>query len=163
MSNKWYARVTAVPGDYTPLVDAIIHFETELEEARREVRLKGSLEKASSRLPGITTERFGQLQEVESILRYLEIRMSEVKGAAFKKYFEHYQKSLSAREASMYADADAKVIEIALLINQIALVRNQYLAIMKGLDAKNWQISNLTKLKAAGFEDYSVDDNYAPR
>jgi hypothetical protein len=28
---------------------------------------------------------------------------------------------------------------------------------MKGLDAKNWQISNLTRLKAAGFEDYEID------
>ena len=158
--SKWYSRVTANPSDFTPLIDAILYFEAELEEARFETKLKGSLEKASARLPGITAHRFGQLQEVEAILKYLEIRMAEVKGAAFKKYFEHYQKSLSAREAEKYADADAKVIEIALLINQIARVRNQYLAVMKGLDAKNWQISNLTKLKAAGFEDYSVDENY---
>jgi len=157
--SKWYSRVTANPADYTPLVDAIVYFETELEEAKFETKLKGSLEKASARLPGITAHRFGQLQEVEAILKYLQIRMDEVKGAAFKKYLEHYQKALSSRDAEKYADADQKVIEIALLINQIALVRNQYLAIMKGLDAKNWQISNLTRLKAAGFEDYSVDDN----
>lgn len=155
--NKWYSRVSADPNDFTPLVDAILFFEAELEEARLETRLKGSLEKASSRLPGITAHRFGQLQEVEAILKYLSIRMDQVKGAAFKKYLEHYQRSLSSRDAEKYADADDKVIEIALLINQIALVRNQYLAIMKGLDAKNWQISNLTKLKAAGFEDYEVD------
>lgn len=161
--SQWYARVSATPGDWTPLVDAIVYFETELEEARRETKLKGSLEKASARLPGITTHRFGQLQEVEAILKYLQIRMDEIKGGAFKKYLEHYQKTLSSRDAEKYADADAKVIEIALLINQIALVRNQYLAIMKGLDAKNWQISNLTKLKAAGFEDYNVDDHSAVR
>ena len=155
--SKWYSKVTANPADFSPLVDAIIYFEGELELAKFEVKLKGSLEKASSRLPGITTERFGQLQEVEAILRYLEIRMNQVKGAAFKKYLEHYNKTLSSRDAEKYADADDSVIEIALLINQIALVRNQYLAIMKGLDAKNWQISNLTRLKAAGFEDYEVD------
>ena len=154
--SKWYAKVTANASDFTPLVDAIIYFETELELARHEVSLKGSLEKASSRLPGITAHRFGQLQEVEAILKYLQIRMDEVKGAAFKKFLEHYQRSLSSRDAEKYADADSKVIELALLVNQIALVRNQYLAIMKGLDAKNWQISNLTRLKAAGFEDYEV-------
>ena len=121
-----------------------------------ETKLKGSLEKASSRLPGITAHRFGQLQEVEAILKYLQIRFDQVKGAAFKKYFESYARTLSSRDAEKYADADDKVIEIALLINQIALVRNQYLAIMKGLDSKNWQISNLTRLKAAGFEDYEV-------
>lgn len=157
--SKWYAKVTADPADFSPLIDAIIYFESELEIARYETHLKGSLEKASARLPGITTMRFGQLQEVEAILKYLNIRFDQVKGAAFKKYLEGYARSLSSRDAEKYADADDKVIEIALLINQIALVRNQYLAIMKGLDAKNWQISNLTKLKAAGFEDYEVDDH----
>lgn len=157
--SKWYARVTVDPNDFSPLVDAIAYFEQELEVAKYETHLKGSIEKASSRLPGITTERFGQLQEVEAILKYLNIRFDQVKGAAFKKYLEHYQRSLSSRDAEKYADADDKVIEIALLINQIALVRNQYLAIMKGLDAKNWQISNLTRLKAAGFEDYEVGEH----
>jgi len=157
--SKWYSRVTADPNDFSPLVDAIEHYETELEAAKFDTQLKGSIEKASSRLPGITAERFGQLQEVEAILRYLEIRMNQVKGVAFKKYLEHYQRSLSSRDAEKYADADDKVIEIALLVNQIALVRNQYLAIMKGLDAKNWQISNLTRLKAAGFEDYEVGNH----
>ena len=63
---------------------------------------------------------------------------------------------MSSRDAEKYADADDKVIELALLINQTALVRNAYLAIMKGLDAKSFQIHNLVKLKAAGMEDYEV-------
>jgi hypothetical protein len=159
MHSKWYGRITADPLDFSPLIDAIDYFEGELEVAKFETHLKGSLEKASSRLPGITTNRFGQLQEVEAILKYLTIRMDQIKGAAFKKYLEHYNRTLSSRDAEKYADADDKVIELALLVNQIALVRNQYLAIMKGLDAKNWQISNLTRLKAAGFEDYEVDNS----
>lgn len=156
--SRWYNRITsATPYDANSLVNAIDYFENELTVARTEVKLKGSIEKASSRLPGITTERFGQLQEVEAILRFLTILQDKAKGEAFKKYLEGYARALSSRDADRYADADDKVVELALLVNQIALVRNQYLAIMKGLDAKNWQISNLTRLKAAGFEDYEVD------
>lgn len=155
--SKWYALVTSNPQDLSPLVDAIEHFENELEIAKTETKLKGSIEKAAARLPGITTERFGQLQEVEAILKYLQIRMDQAKSEAFKKYLENYNRSLSSRDAEKYADGDTKVVELALLVNRIALVRNMYLAIMKGLDAKNWQISNLTKLKAAGFEDYEVE------
>lgn len=155
--SLWYSKVTANENDFSPLVDAIVYFEHELEEARTEVKLKGSVEKASARLSGIMTHRFGQLQEVEAILRYLEIRLSKVKGAAFKKFLEGYQKVLSSRDAEKYAEADDKVIELALLINQTALVRNQYLAIMKGLDAKSFQIHNLVKLKTAGMEDYETD------
>ena len=154
--SKWYNRITAKPDDFTPLVDAIDFFENELTTARLEVILKGSVEKASSRLPGQVEQRYSQLQEVEAILKYLEIKMQKVKGVAFKKYLEGYQRALSSRDAEKYSDADDTVIEIALLINQIALVRNQYLSVMKGLDVKHWQINNLTKLKAAGMEDYEV-------
>lgn len=153
---KWYNKVTADPNDFAPLVDAIEYFENELETARFEVKLKGSVEKASSRLPGQVEQRFAQLQEIEAILKYLEIRMDKIKGAAFKKYLESYQRALSSRDAEKYADADDSVIEVALLINQVALLRNQYLAIMKGLDVKHWQINNLTKLKVAGMEDFEV-------
>src|SRR3712207_4506238 len=111
--SLWYSKVTANPDDFSPLVDAIAYYEAELDEARLETHLKGSVEKASSRLPGIMTHRFGQLQEVEAILRYLEIRMNKVKGAAFKKYLEAYARSLSSRDAEKYADADDGVIEIA--------------------------------------------------
>lgn len=156
--SKWYTRITKDPNDYSPLIDAIDYFEAQLELAMEETKLKGSVERASARLPGITAERFGQLQEVEAILKYLQIRMDRVKGEVFKKYLEGYARSLSSRDAEKYADADEKVIEIALLINRIALVRNQYLAIMKGLESKNWQISNITRLKVAGFEDYDVSD-----
>lgn len=155
--SLWYSKVTANENDFTPLVDAILHFENEFEQAKLEVKLKGSVENASSRLPGIMAHRFGQLQEIEAILRYLQIRMDKVKGAAFKKFLEGYARTLSSRDAERYAEADDKVIELALLINQTALIRNSFLAIMKGLDAKSFQIHNLVKLKTAGMEDFEVN------
>jgi hypothetical protein len=142
-----------------PLVDAVAWFEQELVKAKLEVKLRGSVEKASAMLPGVTEERFSQLQEVEAILRYLEIRMTKVKGTAFKKYLEGYNRTLTSRDAEKYADADDSVIEVAMLINQVALLRNSYQSIMKGLDVKHWQINNLVKLKTAGLEDYEVHIN----
>lgn len=157
--QRWYNKITADPATYhiESFLDAISYFENELEIAKSEVKLKGSISAAASRLPGITTERFGQLQEVEAILKLFNIHMDKAKGTAYKKYLEAYSRSLSSRDAEKYADADDKVIELALLVNQIALIRNQYLAIMKGLDAKNWQIGNIVRLKCAGFEDANVD------
>ena len=39
--------------DLGNIVDAIAYYEKELDDARWEVRIKGSLEKASASLPGI--------------------------------------------------------------------------------------------------------------
>ena len=42
------------------------------------------------------------------------------------------------------------------IINEFALLRNQWLGIIKAIDQKHWSISNISKLRAAGLEDASV-------
>ena len=46
----WYSQVSR---DINQIPSAIQYFETELIEARKEVKLKGSVEKSSSEMPGI--------------------------------------------------------------------------------------------------------------
>lgn len=155
--NEWYRKVTANPDDFGPLVDAIAHFEDELQEAKVEVRLKGNIENANKLLPGIVEHRFSQLQEVEAILEYMNIRFSKTKTEKFRKYLEHYNRELSSRDAEKFAEGDDEVIKIALLRNEVALIRNHYLSIMKGLEQKSFSITNITKLRVAGMEDASLD------
>jgi hypothetical protein len=153
----WYSRVTADPENVMPLLECIDFFDNELLEAKKEIKIHGNLEKQSAQLPGIFENRFSQLQEIESILEYLNIRLRKVRHAAFKKYLETYNRELSSRDADRYADADDSVMQLALLINQFALTRNYYLGIMKGLEAKSFQINNITKLRTAGMEDVTID------
>ena len=42
------------------------------------------------------------------------------------------------------------------IINEFAMLRNQWLGIIKGLDIKQWQLSNIIKLRAAGLEDITL-------
>jgi hypothetical protein len=39
------------------------------------------------------------------------------------------------------------------IINEFALLRNKWLGITKALDQKQWQITNIVKLRVAGMED----------
>ena len=66
--SKWYRRVTTNMSD---IVEAISHFEKEIEEARFECGMRGNLETQSRDIPGIVENRVNQLQEVEAILEYL--------------------------------------------------------------------------------------------
>jgi hypothetical protein len=36
------------------------------------------------------------------------------------------------------------------------MLRNQWLGIIKALDIKQWQLSNIIKLRAAGLDDISL-------
>lgn len=151
--HDWYRKISTNPDDLSPLVDALAFFEKELSEAKEEVKLKGNIENANKQLPGIVEHRFAQLQEIEAILEFLNIQLNKTKTAKFKKYLEHYNKTLSSRDADRYAEGDDDVIKLMLVINEVALVRNSYLAIMKGIEQKSFAVSNITKLRVAGMED----------
>ena len=150
---NWYSRVTQ---DIINIPDAIVWFENELEEARKECKLFGNLEKAAANLPGVVEERFGQLQEMEAILEYLNIELRKMRSKFFRQYLENYQRALSSRDVEKYVDGEADVVDMEKIINEFALLRNKWLGVMKGLDQKQWQITNITKLRVAGMEDASL-------
>ena len=154
--SKWYSKISSDPSNSNLIVDAVIYFEDQLEKAKFEVSLKGNVEKASSELPGLVERRFRELQEVEAILKFLEIQRDHAKDLAFRTYLENYNKVLSSRDAERYASGEQKVVDLSLLINQVAFIRNLYAGIMKGLDVKHWQINNVVKLRSHGIEDFEV-------
>lgn len=149
----WYAKVSK---DIAHLPDCLDHFYNQLEQARAEVKVYGNIEKASAALPGIVEFRFNQLQEIEAILEYLNIELRRTRSKAFKKYLENYQRALSSRDVEKYVDGEADVVDMEKIINEFAMLRNQWLGIIKGLDIKQWQLSNIIKLRTAGLEDITL-------
>ena len=149
----WYNRVVQ---DIAAIPDFIAYFEGELSMAKQECRIKGSVEKSISSLPGITEHRFNQLQEIEAVLNYLNIQLRKIRTRHFKKYLEAYNRALTSRDAEKYVDGEDEVIDYETIINEVALLRNKYLGILKGLESKNFMQGHLVRLKTAGMEDYSV-------
>jgi len=152
--SSWYYRVT---GDLSLIPDFIDHFESELVEARKELSLKGkSLERHAAELPGLVEQRFAQLQEIEAVLEYLNIQLRKDRSAEFKKFLEAYQKTLSSRDAEKYVDGVSGIVDTTVLVNEVALLRNKYLAISKAFEAKNFMTGHIIKLRVAGLDDASV-------
>jgi hypothetical protein len=149
----WYSSVSR---DISKIPDAIQHFESELIQARQEVKLTGNVERAAANMPGIVEHRFNQLQEIEAILEYLNIELRRLRSSYFKKYLENYQRALSSRDVEKYVDGEADVVDYEKIINEFALLRNKWLGVLKALDQKQWQITNVVKLRVAGMEDASL-------
>lgn len=150
---SWYSKVSK---DLSNLPDCIEYFYQELNSAKFEIKLYGNVEKASASLPGIVEHRFNQLQEIEAILEHLNIELRRIRSRAFKKYLENYQRALSSRDVEKYVDGEDDVVDMEKIINEFAMLRNQWLGIIKSLDIKGFQINNLIKLKVAGMEDFTV-------
>ena len=149
----WYSEVSR---NISKIPDAIKYFETELIEARSECKLVGNVERAAAEMPGIVEHRFNQLQEIEAILNYLNIELRRLRSSYFKKYLENYQRALSSRDVEKYVDGESDVCDYEKIINEFALLRNKWLGVLKALDQKQWQITNIVKLRVAGMEDASL-------
>jgi len=152
MSN-WYTRVSQ---DISAIPDFITHYDAELNAAKRDINIGGIVEKNISGLPGITEHRFNQLQEIEAVLNFLNIQLRKIRRKHFQKYLEHYARALTSRDAEKYVDGEEEVIDYETIINEVALLRNRWLGIMKALESKNFMLGHLVRLKTAGMEDFTI-------
>ena len=152
--STWYYKVTA---DISQLPAFIDFFEKELVNARSELSLRGkSLEKHAAELPGVVEQRYTQLQEIEAVLEFLNIKLRKDRSKEFKKFLEAYNKTLSSRDAEKYVDGVDEIVDLTILVNEIAFLRNKFLSISKGLEAKNFMTGHIIKLRVAGLDDASV-------
>ena len=149
----WYSKVISNLGN---IPDFIAYYEGELDEARRDCSIGGLVEKNISNLPGITERRFNQLQEIEAVLNYLNIQLRKIRRKHFQKYLEGYARALTSRDAEKYVDGEDEVIEFETLNNEVALLRNRFLGILKGMESKNFMLGHIVRLRAAGMEDIQV-------
>jgi hypothetical protein len=149
----WYSKVVA---DLSNIPDFIAHYDRELTVARQECRISGIIEKNITNLPGLTEHRFNQLQEIEAVLNHLNIQLRKIRRRHFQKYLEGYARALTSRDAEKYVDGEDEVIDFETIINEVALLRNRYLAIMKGMESKNFMLGHVVRLRAAGMEDIQV-------
>ena len=149
----WYSRIT---DDLSVIPDFISHYEAELISAKQEVKISGNVEKNIAAIPGVTEHRFNQLQEIEAVLQYLNLQLRKIRRKHFKKYLEAYNRALSDRTAEKYVEGEDEVIDMETIINEVALLRNRWLGIMKGLEAKQWQMGHIVKLRCAGMEDITI-------
>ena len=152
MSN-WYTRVSS---DLSVIPDFMSYYETELMSAKNDVKISGNVEKLIAGIPGVTEHRFNQLQEIEAVLNYLNIQLRKIRRKHFQKYLEAYNRVLTSRDAEKYVDGEQEVVDFETIINEVALLRNRWLGILKGIEAKQWQMGHIVRLRTAGMEDVTL-------
>ena len=149
----WYNRVVADLGE---LPNFLTYYESQLVDAKREVRIGGYVEINIKELPGITEHRYNQLQEIEAVLNYMNIQLRKLRRRHFQKYLEGYARALTSRDAEKYVDGEDEVIDFETIINEVAYLRNRYLGIMKAMESKNFMLGHVVRLRAAGMEDIQL-------
>lgn len=144
--------------DISTLPSFLDHFEKEAEQAKQELQMSGKkIESISIKIPVLMDQRFTQLQILNATVEHFEKELDVLKSKYFRKYLENYQRSLSSRDVEKYVAGEKEVVDMSMIINDIALMRNIFISITKGIDAMSFQINNITKLRTAGLDDAKID------
>ena len=149
----WYNKIVADLGEIPAFID---YYEQELNEAKRDIKIHGRVERELADLPGQSEHRFNQLQEIEAVLEFLNIQLRKIRRKHFQKYLEAYARALTSRDAEKYVDGEDEVIDFETIINEVALLRNKWLGVMKGIESKNFMLGHVVRLRTAGMEDVVV-------
>jgi len=149
----WYNKIVANLGEIPAFID---YYEQELNEAKRDIKIHGRVERELADLPGQSEHRFNQLQEIEAVLEFLNIQLRKIRRKHFQKYLEAYARALTSRDAEKYVDGEDEVIDFETIINEVALLRNRWLGVMKGIESKNFMLGHVVRLRTAGMEDIVV-------
>ena len=154
--NTFYNRLIGDPDDFSPVADAVEYYTQQYDEAYEEAKLlvqKGKpIEQACRTLPGIVAYRYRQLQEIEQIMKFLENREKRLLGIKRRAYRETYHRDLNDATVERYAESDQELLMLAEVRNMLALVRNKFLGLSRQHEYMHFQLTNMTRLRAAGVE-----------
>lgn len=154
---SYYAKVAHDINDLGPIADACAYYDAEYLVAVQEADISTwrgrRIDELAKQISGLIGFRYCQLQDLEAILGYLEIREMAIKGNRRKHYLEHYNRALIPTTVEKFVEADEAVLSIATLRNRVAFTRNKFLALSKQHDYLHYQVGNLTKLLVAGVND----------
>lgn len=150
---SWYSKIV---DDIGQLGAFLNYYDQEYQVARSELVIRGTIENNSKQLPPIVELRFSQLQEIEAVLEFLNITHRKCISGYYRKYLENYQRQLSSRDIEKYIDGEDEVMNYQVLINEVALLRNRWLGVIKSLETKQFQLNNVIKLRVAGLDDASI-------
>lgn len=150
----WFRAITADPKDLSPVADAMIFFQAEYEDGRKEISVKGRrIDDVACKLPGILEYRFAQYQELETILQYLEKIEAKAIVEKTQWYMGNYGRNIPEHTARKYAEIHDDVFPLTKIKLEVATVRNNFLALFKGIEALHYQVRNVVQLRTAGFDD----------
>lgn len=134
------------------LEEFIDYFDSEYKVAKEEVKINEYISTEARTMPGITEQRYYQYQMIEGVLEFLDIKYRQLRSKEYRRFLENYNRTVTSRDAEKYIDSEDAIIEMAIHMNDVKNLRSKFVSITKGLETKHFQLTNLTKLKAAGLD-----------
>jgi hypothetical protein len=146
---NWYVEVKK---DNSKLTNALNNFNDRYNEILPMIKIQGRLSEQEAQLGYLVSVVHGDWSQLVAIHEHFDILLKKTRSDLYKKYLETYARQLSSNDVKNYIDGDNTVMGFQSIINEIVLVQNKYEGLSKGLESKNFQLNNITKIKSMGLD-----------
>jgi hypothetical protein len=151
---RWLQRIVADPNNLGIILDAVDHFQREYEEGKQILQVKG--QKIEVKLTRIASEieyYYSRYQEIEMILAFMDKRVDREVVTQTQNYMDHYNRKITEQTAKKYAEVHDDVLILTDTRVVVAMVRNDFMALFKGLETLSFKLKDIVELRKAMLDD----------
>lgn len=139
------SKISELGKNYEQLPALIVQYEADLAEASINLKISGkTLDKSlqeQGTWPGYYSERRAELK---TLMKYLDARVSAVRGKLTKGYFENYNPKPSERMIDKYIDAEPEYLSTYQLYLEVAELFDKYDAVCEAFTVRGFALRDLT-------------------
>lgn len=155
--GRFFARFRRNLSDMTPVAEMVEHYEKELVAVHEWLKVDGlRLVRVGRELPGWHAYRAAQLDEIEAVIKLVDVLVEREMQVQRKKYLEGYAKALNATTAEKYAEAEPTVVDLTLLRIELDHLKGRFSAGIKGMESLRYWLKTQAELGMKQMEDMIV-------
>lgn len=143
-----------VADDLSNIPEILDKYEDALVGHENHLKIKGkNLESANVENPSWMAYYDQRKIELNSLARFIEMKLEQEKGKLWKAYTEAYSRELSARDKDQYISKDPAYLKVYQVLIIIEELLKKYSSVVDAFQNRGYALRNITSLRVASMED----------
>lgn len=143
-----------VADDLSNIPAILDKYEDALVGHENHLKIKGkNLESANVENPSWMAYYDQRKIELNSLARFIEMKLEQEKGKLWKAYTEAYSRELSARDKDQYISKDPSYLKVYQVLIIIEELLKKYSSVVDAFQNRGYALRNITSLRVASMED----------
>lgn len=129
-------------------------YEEALNGYEQNLQIKGkNLERANVENPSWLAYYDQRRIELNSIMKFVDMKLEEVKGKLWKSYTENYSRELASRDKEQYIKKEQAYLTIYQVLITVEELQKKYTTVVDAFQARGYALRNITSIRVASLED----------
>lgn len=148
------SKITELGPENANLPTLVVQYEVDLEAAEANLKISGKTLDVALREQATWPIYYSQRRaELKSLMKYLDTKVSAVRGTIARRYVENYSRTLGERVMNSYIDAEPEYIKAYQLYLEIAELYEKYDSVCEAYTIRGFALRDLTTARVNSIQD----------